>query len=100
MHLMKISVLVIAHNEERHIGKCLESLMRQTKQPDEIVLVAHNCTDKTEEIARTFPVTIVPLAGPRGIVHARLCGLARVSGDVILSLDGDSFAQPNWVEVM
>ncbi len=97
---MKISVLIIAHNEEKYIGKCIESILNQTKHPDEIVLLAHNCTDKTLEIARGFPITVAPFDGPKGIINARLEGLDRVSGDIILCLDGDSFAQNNWIEVM
>lgn len=97
---MKISILVIAHNEERYIAECIESLLRQTKRPDEIVFLAHNCTDKTVEIARTFHITVIPFDGPTGIINARLEGLRHVSGDIILCVDGDSIAQENWVEVM
>jgi len=97
---MKISVLIIAHNEEKYIGKCIESVLNQTKHPDEIVLLAHNCTDKTVEIAKGFPITIVPFNGATGIINARLEGLNNVSGDIILCIDGDSFAKNNWIEIM
>ncbi len=50
---MERSILVIAHNEAGRIGECLESLSRQTVRPDEIVVVAHNCSDGTAEVART-----------------------------------------------
>ena len=97
---MKISVLIIAHNEEKYIGKCIKSILSQTKHPDEIVLLAHNCTDKTVEIAKGFPITIVPFNGATGIINARLEGLNNVSGDIILCIDGDSFAKNNWIEIM
>ncbi len=71
---MKISVLIIAHNEEKYIAQCVESVLNQTKRPDEIVLLAHNCTDKTLEIARSFPITVVPFNGVTGIINARLEG--------------------------
>lgn len=97
---MKISVLIIAHNEEKYIGECIKSVLNQTKQPDEIVLLAHNCTDKTLDIAKSFPITTVSFNGATGIINARLEGFNHVSGDIILCLDGDSFAHNNWVEVM
>lgn len=97
---MKISVLIIAHNEEKYIAKCIESILNQTKHPDEIVLLAHNCIDKTLEIARGFPIMVVPFNGAKGIINARLEGLNRVSGDMILCIDGDSYAHNNWIEVM
>jgi glycosyltransferase involved in cell wall biosynthesis len=52
---MQRTVLIIAHNEATHISECLESLEKQTITPDEIILVAHNCTDETVVIAKKFP---------------------------------------------
>jgi len=97
---MKISVLIIAHNEEKYIAKCIKSILNQTKSPNEVVLLVHNSTDKTLEIAHNFSITIVPFNGPKGIINARLEGLNHVSGDVVLCVDGDSFAHNNWIEVM
>lgn len=97
---MKISVLVIAHNEEKHIAQCLESLLGQTKKADEIVLIVHNSTDRTKDIAEKYRVKVVPFNGPVGIPYARMKGLDEVSGDIILCLDGDSFAADNWIEKM
>lgn len=97
---MKISVLIIAHNEEKYIAQCIESVLNQTDHPNEVVVLVHNSSDKTLEIARDFPVTVAPFNGPKGIIHARLEGLNRVSGDIILCLDGDAFVRHDWVEVM
>jgi poly-beta-1,6-N-acetyl-D-glucosamine synthase len=46
--------LVPAHNEEEHIGATVESLLRQTRPVDRIVVVADNCTDRTVAIARSY----------------------------------------------
>ncbi len=97
---MKISVLVIAHNEEKYIRECIESLLRQTKKADEIVLILHNSTDQTRIIAEKYPIKLILYDGPAGIVHARLEGLQYVAGDIILCIDGDSYAEENWVEEM
>lgn len=97
---MKTSVLIIAHNEERHIEKCIRSVLNQTSSPDEVLLLAHNCTDETISIAKRFPISVIPYDGPRGITYARVEGLKHVSGDIILCIDGDSFAKENWIEVM
>lgn len=97
---MKTSVLIIAHNESRHIGACIESLLAQTEKPDEIVLINHNSTDSTGDIARKYPVTVIDYVGPKGSVHARIKGFEVVQGDYILCIDGDSVAAKNWVEVM
>lgn len=50
----RVVVLVPAHNEERQIGRCVESLAAQTYPADlyETVVIADNCTDATEAAAR------------------------------------------------
>lgn len=94
-----VSVIIIAHNEEAYIGKCLTSVLRQRTKPLEILVVAHNCTDRTIEIARHFPgVTVLEYSGPSGIAHARSYGFAHAKGDLVVSLDGDSYALGNrWL---
>lgn len=97
---MKISVLIIAHNEEKYIRECIESILNQTQKADEIVLIVHNSTDNTEGIARKYPIKVISFKGEVGPVYARLEGLKYVNGDIVLCLDGDAYAKNNWVEVM
>ncbi len=98
---MKVSVLIIAHNEQKYIAKCIESILNQSRKADEIVLVAHNTEDKTIEIAERYPfVRIVAYNGPAGQPYARIKGFEEVSGDYICCIDGDAFAHPEWIRQM
>ena len=99
---MKISAIVIAHNEAEHIAKCIDSLLVQSVPIDEIVVVAHNCSDQTATIAKSYgkSVHIVELQGAAGTIRARIAGIERVSGDIILCIDGDSYAQSSWAAIM
>lgn len=97
---MTTSVVIAAHNEARRIEACIVSLLAQSKRPDEIIIVAHNCSDDTERIARSYPVRVIPLAGPSGVIHARIEGIRQATGEVILLSDGDSYFPHNWVSVM
>ncbi len=47
-------VLIPAHSEEASIAAMLNALMGQSRVPDRIVVIADNCTDRTEQIARRF----------------------------------------------
>lgn len=48
-------VMVLAHNEERHIGACLDSLFEgEPGQALDIFVMANGCTDRTEEIVRQY----------------------------------------------
>jgi glycosyltransferase involved in cell wall biosynthesis len=96
---MKISVLIIAHNEEEWIKRCIESILNQTQKPDEIVLIAHNCTDGTIKIAQNYPeIKLVKYDGPVGIPYARIKGFETVTGDIICCTDGDAWADKNWLK--
>jgi glycosyltransferase involved in cell wall biosynthesis len=97
---MKRSVLIIAHNEQSHIAECIESILKQTVPADEVILVVHNSTDQTGAIAQQYPITTIMFNGPPGIAQARIRGIAEVGGDIVLCIDGDSYAEKNWIAVM
>lgn len=97
---MKRTVLIIAHNEAAHIAECLESVGRQTLQPDEILLVAHNCTDETVNIAKKFPrVWIEELTTEEcGPIYPRIRGFELATHEIIACIDGDGVADEDWLE--
>ena len=98
---MKIALSIIAHNEEKNIEKCLLSALRQTLKPEEIVVVCHNCTDRTIDFARKFKeVKVIVLEGPAGVVYARAKAYQSVSSDIeiIAATDGDCFLSKKWLE--
>jgi len=97
---MKISVAIIAHNEEEYVERCIFSVLNQTHKPDEVVLVAHNCTDQTVEIAKKYPITTIPYNGLEGITYARIHALGHIKGNIICCIDGDEYAKNNWVAEM
>ncbi len=99
-----VSVVIPAFNEEKNIGKCIESLIaQQTTHDYEVVIVDNASTDRTFDVATKYKgrlnlrVLKEPLKG-RG--QARFTGCRAAKGDIILSLDGDSTAPPNWIETM
>lgn len=92
-----VSVVVPVYNGESTIAACVESLLEQTRQPAEIVIVDNNSTDRTCEIVRNYPVTLLHeavqtsyAARNRGIKHARTA--------LIALTDADCRAEPDWVE--
>ncbi|HTH93287.1 MAG TPA: glycosyltransferase family 2 protein [Candidatus Paceibacterota bacterium] len=102
MNNLKTSVLLIAHNEESHISDSIMSVLRQNRKADEIVVVCHNCTDRTVAIAKSFEaqenLRVVEYSGPEGVVYARIRGFEEVKGDIVACLDGDSVADRKWLE--
>jgi peptidoglycan/xylan/chitin deacetylase (PgdA/CDA1 family)/glycosyltransferase involved in cell wall biosynthesis len=96
---MKISIIVPARNEEKHISACLKSLKDQTYQGDyEIVVVDNNSTDKTAEIARSFGVRVIRATKERNVFYARQVGADSSKGDIIVQADGDTLYPRYWLE--
>jgi cellulose synthase/poly-beta-1,6-N-acetylglucosamine synthase-like glycosyltransferase len=58
-----VTVLIPAHNEEDKIAATLRSLQEHDDPPDRIIVVADNCTDGTEELARAAGVEVVATVG-------------------------------------
>lgn len=81
---MKLSALVVAHNEEKRLPSCLERL----RFADEIVVVCDKCTDGTRAIAESFGAVVVEgswdIEGDRRNKGINIC-----SGDWILEVDAD-----------
>jgi len=94
---MTVSVVVLAHNEEKYIKNCLEGLIGQEEKPDEIIVVNNNCEDKTIEICKKYPVRIIK-EKTQGIIAARNTGFDVAKYDIIARCDADSFAPPDWIK--
>lgn len=93
---LRVSVVVPAYDEEAVLGRCLRSLARQVRPPDEVVVVDNNCTDRTVAIARAHGARVV--AEPvQGIWPAAATGYDAATGDVIARCDADSVLPADWV---
>lgn len=95
---MKISVVIPAYNEEKHIGSCLESLMNQTRIPDEIIVVDNNSTDRTAKIVKKYKSVKYMIEKKQGIIPTRNTGFDAACGDIIARCDADTIIPRNFVE--
>ncbi len=94
-----LSVIIPAHNEERHIGRTLAALQSQTLSADqfEVILVDDRSSDRTVEIAHTFSALTLQVeqiaSGSIGEVRNR--GAAIAQADILLFLDADCVPRPD-----
>ena len=81
----RTSVIIRCFNEERHIGRLLSGLVRQSPPPDEIIVVDSGSTDATLAIASRFPVAIDSIQPERFSFGASLnIGCRAASGDLVV----------------
>lgn len=103
--LIELTVIVPARNEEQSIGDCLQSLVSQSERVFELgkdwdlVVVDDHSTDRTAEIARSFPgVTVLEAAklekGWTGKNNAVWTAARKARGRWILFTDADTIHEP------
>lgn len=101
----KVSVIVPVYNVEKYIEKCLESLVNQTLQDIEIIIVNDGSTDGSEEIIRKYlnkyseKIKYVTKTNG-GLSDARNYGMKYATGDYIAFLDSDDYVDVTIYEKM
>ncbi len=87
--MQKISVVVVAFNEERNIERCLRSV----QWADEIIVVDAFSTDRTPEISRLLKATVVQRAWD-GYAPQKQFALSKASHPWVLLVDADEEVPP------
>ena len=99
-----VSVVVASFNGERFLRETLESVFAQDYDPFEVVFVDDGSSDRTAEIAQSFPVRYVYQENA-GLPAARNAGVALATGDLVAFVDDDDLwprtklsVQANYLE--
>jgi len=85
---MIISAIIPAYNEEKTVGKIIDTL-KNVDIISEIIVVSDGSEDKTAQIARERQVTVIELPKNMGKGAAIKTGLDASKGEVLLFLDAD-----------
>lgn len=93
---MTLSVIIPNYNNLRFLETCLDSVLAQTFQPAEIIVVDDCSTDASREIIRRYETQYETVRGiylPEngGVSHARNVGILAATGEYVTTLDGDDF---------
>jgi len=96
----KVSVLMPVYNGEIYIEQALESLLAQSEQDWELVVVDDGSTDSTPQILAKFNDARIKVVHQKnsGEACARNAGLEHAQGKYIAFLDADDFYFPNALE--
>jgi glucosyl-dolichyl phosphate glucuronosyltransferase len=98
---MEISVIVCTRNRAGSLAATLESLSRQTMDDAryEVVVVDNASTDETPDVvSRARRPNLRMVSEPRvGLSRARNTGTAAATGEIVVFLDDDAIASPDWL---
>ncbi len=94
-----VSVVVTCFNYERYVGSCVRSILQQTLQPLEVIVVNDGSTDGSAAVLASFGDRIRVIEQPNsGLVPARNRGYAASRGDLVLFIDADDMLHPQALE--
>jgi glucosyl-dolichyl phosphate glucuronosyltransferase len=95
----RLTVVVCAYTMDRwgDLVTAIESLNRQERPADEVLLIVDHCPPLAARAGVELPaVRVVPSRGRPGLSGARNTGIAEATGDVVAFLDDDAAADPDW----
>jgi len=95
-----VSVLIPCYNQAAHIGHTIEATLNQTRSPHEVIVVDDASTDASAQIVGQYPVKLLRHRCNSGPAVARNTALQAASGEIVLYVDADAYAEAHLVETL
>lgn len=101
---MLFSVLVPVYNVEKYVGKCLDTLINQSFDDFEIIIVNDGATDNSLSICEEYQkkdsrIKIINQEN-KGLAIARRVGALSAKGEYIINVDSDDYVDSSYLEEM
>lgn len=104
----KVSMVIPCYNKAGYLGDMLNSVLEQTWDRLEVILVNDGSTDRTMEIIKQYEPILMDRGWAvilvdqqnQGVAAAVRSGLIRVTGDYVCFPDGDDVLHPEYVSVL
>ncbi|MDU1505793.1 MAG: glycosyltransferase [Limosilactobacillus vaginalis] len=98
----QISVIVSVYNTEQYLAQCIQSILKQTYQNLELILVDDGSTDRSLAICTHYQeldsrVRVFHQSN-QGVSKARNYGMDVAAGNFITFVDSDDYVMPNYLE--
>ena len=101
---MKVSVIVPVYNTEKYLEKCLDSIVNQTYQDIEIIIVNDGSTDNSKEIINKYvdKYSNIKVYNKQngGLSSARNLGIEKANGKYLMFVDSDDYIEKTMIKKM
>lgn len=101
---VKVSIVIPVYNVKKYLNECVGSVIEQTYEQIEIILVDDGSTDGSgyicDELALRDKRIVVVHKENSGVVDARNVGIQYATGEYCIFVDGDDWISPDFVEKM
>lgn len=97
----KVSIILPCYNVEKYIAKSIESVLSQTFQNFELLIINDGTPDNSMEIARGYKDPRIKIFDKEngGLSDARNYGIERAQGEYIYFMDSDDWIEPDLLEI-
>lgn len=98
-----ISAIICTHNREQYLGAAIDSLLSQTLEHYEVIVVDNASTDGTAAVAQArlaHPKVRYVMEETLGLSVARNRGAQEASGEILAYLDDDAEASEGWLAAL
>lgn len=98
--MAQVSIIVPVYNVEKYIKMAIDSLIKQTYQDIEIIIVDDGSNDNSLDIIKAYNDSRIRIyhQSNNGVASARNLGLAKVNSEYVMFLDGDDYYEETCVE--
>lgn len=103
--MLRVSVIIPVFNNESYIAECLKSVIDQTYESVEIIVVDDCSADSSAHVVEEFAknhttINLVRQEKNRGVSAARNRGIEEAKGEYLLFLDADDAIVPTYIETL
>ena len=93
-----VSVIVCTYNRAEYLKNCLDSLLKQTCNNIEVIVVNGSGDNNTEEVLKDYPFKVIEGQDRIGLSVARNIGIDSAKGEIVAFIDDDAVADNDWLE--
>ena len=100
--MQKISIIVPVYNTSKYLNKCINSLLNQTLEDIEIILINDGSTDESDSIIKKYKDKRIKYIHKKneGIGKTRNLGIEIASGEYLSFIDSDDYVEADFCEKM
>ena len=105
MNSVKVSIIIPVYNTEQYLRQCLDSVINQTFQDIEIIVVNDGSTDKSINIVKEYQqkdsrIVFVDFPKHKGVSDARNEGTKHARSEYITFVDSDDWVKKDYVKTL
>ena len=100
-----ISIIIPVYNVEKYLRKCLDSVINQSYNNLEIIIINDNSTDNSLNILLEYKkldsrIKVINLEKNKGVSYSRNIGIDNSNGEYITFIDSDDYVEIDYIETL